>query len=371
VGVLGVVAALTIDHAITDALANPQRVGVTWAAELLPPSVSPELVAQVQRAAPGASLAIVRREVVDVGGVGVPAYAVRGATAPAGPIGLTTISGRPPGRAGDADIGPATAGQLHVHVGQWVTVAGTHRLHVVGVALFPTDVHSEFDEGLWLTPGGLGAIVPPSTAHGVPDTAVVVRFPDRRDQEHAALQVAVTAQAIQSLPPGPNPDTRLIAALGGPNSSLGSNVSPPSIPLELTNLKNVELLPTILGISLGILALAALSYVLVVTGRARRRDFAVLRAMGLGTAGSRFVVFTQATVIAAAGLVVGVPLGLVVARIVWREVSNRVPLVYVPPASTEVIAITVPAFLVAAVLVAAWPARRIVRDHPTAVLRTE
>jgi hypothetical protein len=371
VGVLGVVAALTIDHAITDALVNPQRVGVTWGVEIALPSVGPEQVARVQRAAPGASVAIARREVIDVGGVGVPAYALRGAAAPAGPIALATLSGRPPSRAGEADIGPATASQLHVQVGQWVTVAGAHRVHLVGEALFPTDVHSEFDEGLWLTPAGLDTIIPPSTADAAPGTAVVVRFPDRRDQEQSALQVAVTAQAIQSLPPGPNPDARLIAALGGPNSSLGSNVMPPSIPLELTNLQNVELLPTILGISLGVLALAGLSYVLVVTGRARRRDFAVLRAIGLDTAGSRFVVFAQATVIAVAGLAVGVPLGLVVARIVWREVSNRVPLVYVPPASIEVIAITVPAFLVAALLVAAWPARRIVRDHPAAELRTE
>ncbi len=213
-GVLGVVAALTIDNAITDALVNPQRVGVTWAVEIALPSVSPELVAQVQRAAPGATVAIARREVIDVGGVGVPAYALRGAAAPAGKIVLASFSGRPPNRAGEADIGPATARQLHVHVGQWVTVAGAHRVHLVGEALFPTDVHSEFDEGLWLTPAGLDAIISPSTADAAPGTAVVVRFPDRRGQEQSALRVAVMAQAIQSLPPGPNPDARLIAALG-------------------------------------------------------------------------------------------------------------------------------------------------------------
>jgi ABC-type lipoprotein release transport system permease subunit len=370
VGVLGVIAALTIDHAISDALANPQRVGVTWAAEIVLPSVSPELVAQVQHAAPGASVAVAHRVVIDVGGVGVPTFSVRNAGAPAGPVGLTTLEGSPPIRPDEADMGPATARQLHLRMGQWATVAGSHRVHLVGIALFPTDVHSEFDEGLWLTPAGLDAIAPPAT-DSAPDKAVVVRFPDRLDQEQRALQVAVTAQAIQNLPPGSNSISRLIAALGGPNSALGSNVTPPSIPLELTNLQNVELLPTILGISLAVLALAALSYVLVVTGRARRRDFAVMRAMGLDRRGSRLVVLAQASVIAVVALVVGVPLGVLVARIVWREVSNRVPLLYVQPASAVAIAITVPAFLIGAAVVAAWPAFRVAQTQPASVLRTE
>jgi hypothetical protein len=371
VGVLGVVAALSIDQAISGALANPQRVGVTWAAEIVLPSVSPELVAQVRRAAPGASVAVAHRVVINVGGVGVPTFSVANAGGRAGPIGLTAMKGRPPNGLNEADIGPATADQLHVHMGQWVTVAGSHRVHLVGIALFPTDVHSEFDEGLWLTPAGLGAVTSASEEENAPDEAVVVRFPDRLHEEQRALQVAVAAQAIQSLPPGPNPVSRLISALGGPRSSIGSNVAPPSIPLELTNLQNVELLPTILGIGLALLALAALSYVLVITGRARRRDFAVLRAIGLGTNASRLVIFAQAAIIAVVAAVVGVPLGVVTARIAWRAVSNRVPLVYAPPASIVVIAIVVPAFLVATVVVATWPALRITRDHPASVLRTE
>ena len=371
VGVLGVVAAFTVDRAIASALANPQRVGVMWASEITLPSIAPGVVAQVERAAPGASVAVVHRVVVDVGGVGVPAFSVQNSRAPAGPIALTTLDGRPPTGRDEAAIGPATALQLHRHLGQWVLIGGSHRVHLVGVALFPDDVHSEFDEGLWLTPAGLEAIMPPDTNDLAPDKSVVVRFPDERHQEQAALQVALTAQAIQSLPPGPNADTRLIAALGGPSSPLGSNVMPASIPLELTNLQNVELLPTILGIGLAVLALAALSYVLVVTGRARRRDFAVLRAMGLGVRGSRLVILAQATVIALVGLLVGIPLGLVAARLVWREVSHRVPLVYIAPSSALVITITIPACLVAAVLVAVWPARRVTRERPGAVLRTE
>ena len=171
-----------------------------------------------------------------------------------------------------------------MHAGDWVTVAHRARVHIVGEALLPADVHSEFDEGLWLTPSGLDALAPPNSPSS-PDELVVVRFPSTGGAESSALAVAEYAQQYQNLPPGSNPDSRFLEALGGMSSPLGSNASPPTIPLELINLGNVELLPNLLGISLAALAIAALAYVLVVTGRARRRDFAVLRAMGLDSAG--------------------------------------------------------------------------------------
>jgi ABC-type antimicrobial peptide transport system permease subunit len=155
------------------------------------------------------------------------------------------------------------------------------------------------------------------------------------------------------------------------NSPLGSNASPPTIPLELVNLRNVELLPNLLGISLAALAIAALAYVLMVTGRSRRRDFAVLRAIGLDGAGTRLVVYSQAIVIAAVGLVVGLPLGVVVARWAWVGVADHVPLVYVAPFWLTVVLLAIPTFLLVAIVVAIWPARSVVRSRPAVELRTE
>lgn len=290
VGVLGVVSALTVDHAIRTTLANPRLVGVSWGLTVTPPpdaltptSVTPQLLAQVHRAAPGSALAVVRRDVVDINGVGVPAYSVLDDGQQSPPISLTTLSGRPPHAADEADIGPGTAELLGVHVGNWVTVAHRARVHIVGEALLPADVHSEFDEGLWLTPRELDSLVPPNSPSS-PDELVVVRFPATGGAESMALADAEYVQQYQNLPPGSNPDIRFVDALGGLNSPLGSNASPPTIPLELVNLQNVELLPNLLGISLAALAIAALAYVLVVSGRSRRRDFAVLRAIGLDSA---------------------------------------------------------------------------------------
>jgi ABC-type lipoprotein release transport system permease subunit len=377
VGVLGVVSALTVDHAIRTTLGNPRLVGVSWGITVAPPpdavtptSVTPQLLARVHRAAPGSALAVVRRDLVDINGVGAPAYSVLDDGKQSPPISLTTLSGRPPRAADEADIGPGTAELLGVRVGNWVSVAHRARVHIVGEALLPADVHSEFDEGLWLTTRAFDALVPPNSPSNT-DELVVVRFPAAGGAQSTALADAEYAQQYQQLPPGSNPDIRFVDALGGMSSPLGSNVSPPTIPLELVNLQNVELLPNLLGISLAALAVAALAYVLVVSGRSRRRDLAVLRAIGLDSAGTRLVVYSQAIVIAAVGLAIGLPLGVVVARWAWAGVADRVPLVYVAPFFLPVVLLAIPVFLVVAIVVALWPAHNVVRSRPAGVLRAE
>jgi hypothetical protein len=129
VGVLGVVSALTVDHAIHTTLADPRLVGVSWGVTVTPPpdaltptSVTPQLLAKVRQAAPGSALAVVRRDIVDINGVGAPAYSVLDGGQQSPPISLTTLSGRPPQASDEADIGPGTAELLGVHVGDWVSV---------------------------------------------------------------------------------------------------------------------------------------------------------------------------------------------------------------------------------------------------------
>jgi hypothetical protein len=340
VGVLGVVSALTINHGIEYALANPQLAGVTWATEVTPPSedltatsVSSALLEEVRHAAPDASTAVVRRDLVDVDGVGVAVFSVLDVADSAGRIGLVTLSGRAPQTPGEATIGPATTKLLHVRVGDRVRIADGVDLRLVGEALFPSDVHSEFDEGLWLVPAQLDAIVPPNAPTN-PDEYVAVRFPAAGDQEAEAIVAAESNQPVggdASLKAALNPIDHLIAALGGPSSALGQDVAPSNVPPELTNLENLAQLPIVLSIFLALLAVAALSFVLVTSNRSRRLEFAVLRAMGFGVRPARLVVYWQATAIAVVGLVAGVPLGILVGRWMWQEVTTRVPLVYVPP----------------------------------------
>jgi hypothetical protein len=375
VGVLGVVGALTINAGIVHALANPELAGVTWGASVTPPpsdvastSVSGDLLSEVGRAAPGASVAVVRRDLVDVNGIGVPTFTVQavGGTGPA--VALAMVSGRPPAARNEAAIGPATAASLGVHVGTWVTVDHHLRVRLVGEALFPTDVHSEFDEGLWLTKAEFDAVVPPPLP-ALPDELVVVRFSSAHDQENQAITAAeadITEGPINTGPIG-----RLAAHLGGPRSALGSSVGPVAIPPELTNLRDLSQLPIGLGAFLAVLGFAALSYVLVITGRSRRAEFAVYKALGLDEKTSRHIVYFQASVIGVVGLVIGMPLGVIAGRWGWSAVTTRVPLVDVPPLSALVVVLAVPIVLVASNVIAIYPARWVAKAKPAEALRSE
>jgi ABC-type antimicrobial peptide transport system permease subunit len=111
--------------------------------------------------------------------------------------------------------------------------------------------------------------------------------------------------------------------------------------------------------------------VLLVSGRARRAEFAIFKALGLDEKMSRRVVYSQASVIATIGLVVGIPLGVVIGRWGWSAVTTRVPLVDIPPLSLLVIVLAIPVVLVASNAVAIWPARRVAGAKPAEALRSE
>jgi ABC-type lipoprotein release transport system permease subunit len=375
VGVLGVVGALTINTGIVHALANPNLAGVTWGASVTPPpadvtgtSVSGRLLSEVARAAPGASVAVVRRDLVDVNGVGVPTFDVQDFRGTASPVALAMVGGRPPTGRDEAAIGPATAASLGVKIGDWASIGHHQRVRLVGEALFPTDVHSEFDEGLWLTRAEFDAVVAPP-APSLSDELIVVRFPSNHKEEAqdlAAAEADITGNPISTGPIG-----RLAMSLGGPTSALGSSVTPVAVPPELTNLRDLSQLPIALGVFLAVLGLAALSYVLVVTGRSRRAEFAVYKALGLDEKMSRRIVYFQASVISIVGLVIGVPLGFIAGRWGWSAVTTRVPLVDVPPLSALVVVLAVPIVLVASNVIAVYPARRVARDRPAGALRSE
>jgi hypothetical protein len=360
VGVLGVVGALTIDHGLRDTLAHPERAGVTWdasvvpkSADYLPRGVKPDLLARVA-AVPGVrAVADVDRLVVDVNGVGVPGFTVRSETATDAPVSFTNISGHAPAKVDEAAIGPSTQRDLHVAVGDVVTVGPNHRrVRITGRALFPTDVHAAFDQGIWLTAAGWDAAVPPNEIPGDihasrAESVLAVRFAAGVDHGQA------------------------IARLGTALGDSVDGVTPVEQPAELVNLRNVQRLPGLLAAFLALLAIAALTYVLVAISRARARDFAVLRALGFTRGQSRLVVGAQSTAITLVGLVLGIPIGVILGRVAWRLISERVPLQEVAPVAGIALVLIVPLALVGANLLAAWPARRVARLRVAEVLRAE
>ena len=130
-------------------------------------------------------------------------------------------------------------------------------------------------------------------------------------------------------------------------------------------------LPLTLGVFFALLASATVAHALVTTVRRRRQELAVMRSIGLTRRQSRIAIAWQATIIAVAGVIVGVPLGIVTGRLLWRRLASDFPIAYVPPLALLAVLLVVPAAILLANLLAALPARSAARIRPAEALRTE
>jgi len=358
VGVLGVVGVLTIEHGLEDALDHPERAGVAFDATAVPkgdlftPSGVDATYLDAVREADGvAEVAVMDRLPVDVERVGVPTFTLRadeGHLQPA--FDLVVSEGRRPSGPDEVALGPATMSDLGVGVGDTVAVGPDETpMLVVGAALFPHDVHSGFDEGALLDESGWDSAV-----GGTPlgsDTgayrAVVVRFDEGVDAEEGIERLYDTV---------------------GEQSTF---IEPASTPPELTNLQGVAVLPVLLGGFLALLAVGAIAHALTTSVQRRRVDYAVLRSLGMTRRGTRAVLHSEGTIIAAVGLLVGIPLGVVVGRTAWSEVATSVPLEVVRPLAVVLTVLVIPVGLLVVNLLAWWPGHRLQRLHPAEELRSE
>jgi predicted lysophospholipase L1 biosynthesis ABC-type transport system permease subunit len=201
-----------------------------------------------------------------------------------------------------------------------------------------------------MTAAGLRASLPPAAQIGPDDTQdfVLVRWAPGTDAAAAAH--------------------RLTAAVGHSGAYYTAGVVLPSAVADLGRMRE---LPLWLGVFFGLLACATVAHALVTTVRRRRFDLAVLRSFGFTRRQSRTAIAWQATLLAIVGLVVGVPLGVVTGRLIWRWLADNFPVVYVPPLALVAVLVVVPAALLIANALAAGPARAASRIHPAEVLRAE
>ncbi len=80
---------------------------------------------------------------------------------------------------------------------------------------------------------------------------------------------------------------------------------------------------------------------------------------------------TQATILALTGVVFGVPIGFVLGRGLWRVVADAMPFFYHPPLALVALLLVGPVTLLAANLLAVWPAWLSARTRVGHVLRAE
>ena len=217
-------------------------------------------------------------------------------------------------------------------------------MRVVGTALLAETPHASFDQGAWVTPDGMTQLA----EHGTGAGEVVFMVTPRAGLKPPAL-IKELNERFQGIE---------VDQEGNP-------------PQDVLLLRNVRSLPRALAAFLAVLGIAALGHALITTVRRRRHDLAVLRAIGLRPRQSAACIFWQAMTVAILALALGIPLGIIFGRLSWRWVANSTPLLYVPPLAALAIVIAIPAAIVLANMLAAYPARRAAGVRPAEVLRTE
>ncbi len=261
-------------------------------------------------------------------------------------------------------LGPETLAQLHVAVGDTVSVrygtTAVHRLRIVGTATMPA-------VGVGGVTGhasmGTGAVVPyqllPASERNQFDltpsgpNAVFIRLKPGAD----------TGMALRSL-------NRIAVDVSLP-TNYSSMVLAAQRPAEIVNYRSMGATPLLLGLGLTLGAVTALGLTLIASVRRRRRSMAMLRTLGFTGRQLAASVAWQSSVAVVIGLVLGIPLGLVLGRALWDLFAERIYVVPSPTVSVLTVAAIALGALVLGNLVAAIPGRLAARTPAALLLRTE
>jgi ABC-type lipoprotein release transport system permease subunit len=272
------------------------------------------------------------------------------------------LDGRAPQNKHEIVLGERTRDAFGVNVGDRVdvTVSGStadRRLEVVGIGVIPTtSPTASLGEGAFLTQDGLREFIePPGDGY----------------------------RLLLSLEPGIDADTALADLEAGlaqrcidhPNRCLDGNAPLARVtngePTDIVNFGRVRNMPLLLGAALAILAGGTLALVLGTAVRRRRRELALLKALGFDRRQCTATVAWQANATIAVGLLIGVPLGVIVGRGVWSYFADELGILSRPQVPLLTVMWCVVGAIALANVIAIIPARAAARAAPATVLRSE
>jgi hypothetical protein len=339
-----VMAALVFGASLAHVIGDPKLAGWNWDVAVGNPHSGDTAAQTIPKLRANASLAGFTATALgdgDVGGQDVPVVGIqplRGHVAP--PL----LDGRLPSGPREIALSGGELRALHTGVGGLVrarTTRGVVTLRITGQIVLSPEITNEqvkLGTGGVMTLAGARAI----SRTPLPVNVYLVRF--RHPGDPAAI-----ARLKRQFP---------------------GVVLPAVPPPEVRELQGVNGLPLVLACALILLAVGTIAHTLVTSVHRRRRDLAILKAMGFVSRQVRATVAWQASAIAATGLVIGLPLGLAAGRWAWTLLARGFAIEPVPVISALVL-LSVPAVLLMANLVAAVPARAAARTQPAMVLRTE
>lgn len=270
--------------------------------------------------------------------IGTDSLDVVGGQPVVGDLGPQLLQGHLPSGDDEIALGPVAARRLGRGIGDRVSgtaPTGKRSLTVTGIALIPSvGGADQLGRIAYVTEGGFRALDADTDF-----SEAGIRLVHRSDPEAKARVMAITGPA-----------------------------GIPTPPAEIASLDRVRTIPWIVAGAVGLLVVLSLGHLMLVAVGRRRRDFAVLRAMGAPRGWLTSVVHWQATAIATVVLGISVPLGSLAGTSLYRRYVDHLgarPSSILPLGRVSLV---LGALLGLANVVAALAARRVHRDAVSATL---
>jgi putative ABC transport system permease protein len=354
--IAAVAAAFTFGANLLHLVGTPRLYGKTWdvAIDLQFGSVTPQAAARLLHRVPGVSgWSFGSHGTITLGGALVPAIGIASGQGPvADPV---LLDGRPPRSAHEIVLGTSVLRRAGRQVGQSVPVTiNGHRqvARIVGRAVFP-----DF---------GQGSFTPTSLGEGAEMVASVFAQPGQAPYNFMLLRFSPGPRRAADITSFERSMTAYCA-----NAGLPACVVRDQRPNGVTNYARIDGTPQVLAAVLAVLGLAVLGQFAVLAGRRRRRDFAILKALGLSRRQVSSITAWQITTLTGIALAAGLPLGVAAGRWTWALFAYGLGISADAITPLKVLAVMVPAVILLANAVAFWPGRKTARLSPAGILGAE
>ncbi|HEX2785339.1 MAG TPA: FtsX-like permease family protein [Ilumatobacteraceae bacterium] len=342
-----VTGALVVRSSIDGLESTPARYGQHWSfavggddlAALADATVDDPRVAAIDRVGQGElnlSTAVGRH--AKVGALGI-----EGVT---GPSELGVLAGRAPERSNEIALGTATMRELALHVGDEVNASGacgSNRLTVTGRAIVPIVGGDTPDEGAVTT----------------------LKVFDQMCADQVIADIDTTPRLLVRVR-----DTAASDSLAAELTAQGFFIEELRRPSSVAVLVGISAVTLLLAAMVGALGAAVIAYSLIVCVRRRGKELAVLRAIGHRPVQSGAILSTQALAVVIIAITLGVPLGILVGRMVWVAIATSSNLLARADVSSTVPLAATTTLLVMAVI-SIWPSWRASRINVATALRSE
>ena len=299
-GVLVVVAVMVFSASLDHLVSTPEAYGWKWdttAGDLeAKPSANDcgPISTRLVRERVVSAVASICSSSVEIDGAPITAWGfdqLRGRIEPA------ITDGRAPATDAEVALGADTLDTAGLAIGDRVRITGPERAstyRIVGQTVMPglSDPAPIADAAVFTAPG-------------------IARLGDSNGGWNFVVRFAPGVDRADAI--------RRLRAVGG---SEGEPIAP-TVPAEIDRVHRINGLPMALGLFVAVVALVAVGFALVTAVRRRRRDLAVLKTLGFDRRQVRMTVAWHATTVACIGLLLGIPLGVAVGRLVWRAVAEN------------------------------------------------